>query len=137
MSENWPDDMLVYEIRIAQHSNNLDEIERFYCEGLGLKKVGEFRKHQGYDGIMIGLPDRRYHLEFTTHDNVSPLETPNKDNLLVLYIADEAAALRIAERLASMGYNRVDSKNPWWDEHGAITIEDPDKRCVVLQPGTK
>ncbi|MBO1582816.1 VOC family protein [Bacillus bingmayongensis] len=36
-----------------------------YEEGLGLKRIGEFHNHEGYDGVMFGLPDAEYHLEFT------------------------------------------------------------------------
>lgn len=53
------------QIRIARPTGQLDEIIRFYEEGLGLKRIGEFSKHNGYDRVMYGLPRADYHLEFT------------------------------------------------------------------------
>lgn len=44
------------QIRIARPTGRLDQIIRFYEEGLGLKRLGEFHQHNGYDGVMFGLP---------------------------------------------------------------------------------
>jgi catechol 2,3-dioxygenase-like lactoylglutathione lyase family enzyme len=104
---------------------------RFYCEGLGLEKIGSFEDHDGYSGVMLGLPGKPYHLEFTEHAAGSPCPAPTKDNLLVFYIPDSNAVKRIAERLASLGHTPVPPENPYWKEKG-LTIEDPDGWRVVL-----
>ncbi|MGB5947670.1 MAG: VOC family protein, partial [Paenisporosarcina sp.] len=39
-------------MRIARPTDQLDRIIEFYETGLGLKRVGEFRQHNGYDGVM-------------------------------------------------------------------------------------
>ena len=57
-----------------------------------------------------------------------------EENLLVFYIGDADAVQAMADKLIGIGYQQVSSENPWWDKHGAITIEDPDKWRVVLQP---
>ncbi len=44
----------VVQVRVARPTNQLAAIERFYCEGVGLEKIGSFSEYQGYDGIMIG-----------------------------------------------------------------------------------
>jgi len=49
----------------------LDEVVRFYHEGLGLDELSRFADHDGYTGVMLGLPGATYHLEFTTHDDGS------------------------------------------------------------------
>lgn len=100
-------------------------------EGIGLKKIGGFESHNGYDGIMLGLPGHAYHLEFTTREDEGPCEAPTKDNLLVFYIPDSDRMEEIVSRLAEMGYDLVEPENPYWKEKG-VTIEDPEGWRVVL-----
>lgn len=106
-------------------------IESFYCEGVGLQKVGSFEGHEGYDGIMIGLPDSNYHLEFTQHIDGSPCPAPTKDNLIVFYIPERKTIEKIRNRLKAMGYDSVSPENPYWEKSG-VTIEDPDGWRIVL-----
>lgn len=119
------------QFRIARPTNQLSELERFYCEGLGLKKIGEFQGHLGYNGIMIGLPDANYHLEFTEHVDGSPCPAPTDDNLLVFYIPDVAQIQSAQLRLEKLGYKAVPPENIYWEEKG-ITIADPDGWRIVL-----
>ena len=123
--------MNVAQIRIARPTDKIDKIKRFYGEGLGLTVVGSFNKHEGYTGVMFGLPDHDYHLEFTQHEDGSPCPAPTKDNLLVFYLPDKNEQEKIAEKLFTMGYKPVPPDNPYWKEKG-ITIEDPDGWRVVL-----
>ena len=97
--ENWP----VVQVRIARPTDQLEKVVKFYAEGIGLKVLGSFEDHAGYNGVMLGLPGFPYHLEFTSHQNGSPCPAPTKDNLLVLYIPDQAAINAIENRLKSMG----------------------------------
>lgn len=127
----WPANMKVAEVRVARPTDKLKEIEYFYCEGIGLKKIGSFSGHAGYDGLMVGLPDASYHLEFTQHEGGSPCPAPTKDNLLVFYLPDKEDVERIAGRLNAMGYGPVSPENPYWEKAG-ITIEDPDGWRIVL-----
>lgn len=52
--DKWPGEMNVVQVRVARPTDKLKEIERFYCEGLGLEKVASFQNHDGYDGLMVG-----------------------------------------------------------------------------------
>lgn len=135
MNSTWPHDLPAVQVRIARQTDQLETIEKFYCEGLGLQVISRFKGHAGYDGVMIGLPDLSYHLEFISHVDGSPGAAPSDENLLVFYIPDKAAIERTVDRLKAMGYPNVPSANPWWDEHEAVTIADPDGWRVVLQPG--
>ncbi len=125
---NWP----VVQVRIARPTDKLQEVVRFYSEGLGLKIIAHFEGHAGYDGVMLGLPDLPYHLEFTSHVHGSPCPAPSQDNLLVLYIPDKGARDAMVDRLAAMGYPAVAPENPYWLQHG-VTVADPDGWRVVLQ----
>ncbi|ELK48490.1 glyoxalase [Halobacillus sp. BAB-2008] len=119
------------QIRIARPTDQMDEMITFYETGLGLERVAEFHGHQGYDGIVFGLPTLAYQLEFTSHEEGSPCPAPSKDNLLVFYIEDKQEQRKAADRLTRMGYEEVAPENPYWEEKG-VTIEDPDGWRVVL-----
>lgn len=54
------------QVRVARHTNRLAEIVRFYRDGLGLREIGRFKDHDGYDGIFLALTGTETHLEFTT-----------------------------------------------------------------------
>jgi catechol 2,3-dioxygenase-like lactoylglutathione lyase family enzyme len=134
MQKVWPEELPVAQVRIARPTDKLQEVERFYCQGLGLRKLGSFENHNGYDGIMLGLPGFPYHLEFTQHESGSPCPAPSKDNLLVLYIPDEESISHTVQRLAQIGHPEVEPENPYWKGKGAITVEDPDGWRLVLMP---
>jgi catechol 2,3-dioxygenase-like lactoylglutathione lyase family enzyme len=104
---------------------------RFYHEGIGLEIIGEFRGHEGYDGVMLGMPDRSYHLEFTQHEVKHELPTPTNEHLLVFYMPNRYERDQIAERLRKMGYEEIEPDNPYW-KRGGITFADPDGYGGVL-----
>ncbi|MGV3467382.1 MAG: VOC family protein [Heyndrickxia sp.] len=129
--KEWSPSLPTTQFRIARPTNHMDKIIEFYGQGLGLEKVGEFHMHEGYEGVMFGLPEKQYHLEFTQHESGNPIPHPPEDQLLVFYIADTFRWNEIVNRLMGMGYRQVPSENPYWDR-GGITIEDPDGYRVVL-----
>lgn len=133
-SRPWPAMLPVRYVRIARPTDQLDEVVRFYCEGLGLPELDRFAGHAGYRGVLLGLPGMRYHLEFTQHDHGSPGPAPSHDNLLVLYFDDRAQMEQVATRLATLGHLPVEAENPYWTENGAVTVEDPDHWRIVLMP---
>ena len=57
------------EFRVARHTNQLDEIRRFYTTIFEFEILGEFKNHNNYDGIFIGKPHLNWHLEFTTSND--------------------------------------------------------------------
>ncbi|BAZ11160.1 hypothetical protein NIES4071_29860 [Calothrix sp. NIES-4071] len=127
-------DSSVVQFRIARPTDKLAKVVEFYENGLGLRKLYSFENHEGYDGVMLGLPDSQHHLEFTSHKDGSPCPAPTKDNLLVLYISTQEKVVEIKNRLAQMGYNEVEPENPYW-KGKSVTIEDPDGWRVVLFNG--
>lgn len=56
----------VTQLRVARHTDRLDELVRFYRDGLGLVEVGGFRNHNGYDGVFLAVPGTSTHLELTS-----------------------------------------------------------------------
>jgi len=131
MQNRSPVEMPFVQVRVARPTDRLEDVVRFYSEGLGLKQIGSFEGHAGYSGVMLGVPGREYHLEFTHHEEGSPCPAPTKDNLLVFYIPDRAAIDQFVARLADLGHKPVESENPYWNSDG-VTFEDPDGWRVVL-----
>ena len=43
-------------LRVARHTERLDEVVAFYRDGLGFSEIGGFRDHNGYDGVFLALP---------------------------------------------------------------------------------
>lgn len=122
------------QFRIARPTNQLSKIKKFYTEGLGMKEIGSFSEHQGYSGIMLGLPNSKYHLEFTQHTDGEELPKPTKENLLVLYFETPEEYETANVRLQKMGIKPVEPENPYW-KGKSETYEDPDKWRIVLYNG--
>ena len=117
------------QLRVARHTERLDEVVAFYRDGVGLPEIGGFRDHDGYDGVFLEVPGTGAHLELTAggaHDT----PTPHPESLLVLYLGDDDAVRTAAARL---GVDPIAPANPYWAEHG-VTFQDPDGFRVVLVP---
>jgi catechol 2,3-dioxygenase-like lactoylglutathione lyase family enzyme len=119
-------------LRAARPTERLDDVVRFYTQGLGLVKLGSFQDHDGFDGVIVGSPGAAYHLEFTHLRGHRPGRAPTKDHLLVFYLPDPAAWRRAVERMRAAGHEPVPPFNPYWRRSGC-TFEDPDGYRVVLQ----
>ena len=119
-------------LRIARPTDHMDDILRFYRDGLGFELIGSFRDHDGFDGIMLGHPGAAYHLEFTHKHGQIAGHAPGHENLLVFYLPDSEDWRRAVERMTTAGSHPVPSFNPYWDVRG-LTYEDIDGYRVVLQ----
>jgi catechol 2,3-dioxygenase-like lactoylglutathione lyase family enzyme len=125
----------VVQIRIARPTNRFDDVVAFYRDGLGLPVLERFEGHDGYDGVMLGLPEHAYHLELTRYGGRGPCPAPDKDSLMVLYIPDPQGLRRLRNRLEVLGYSPVEPVNPYWAGR-SVTYEDPDGWRVVLCAST-
>lgn len=117
------------QLRFARHTNRLDELVRFYRDGLGLPEIERFEDHAGYDGVFLGVPGTEAHLEFTSGGPSEP-PAPNPETLLVLYVGSDEAVAQVCERV---GAEPLEPANPYWQQHG-VTLADPDGFHVVLVP---
>jgi carbamoylphosphate synthase small subunit len=41
------------QLRLARHTERLQEVVAFYRDGVGLTEIGGFRDHAGYDGVLL------------------------------------------------------------------------------------
>ncbi len=103
-----------------------------YCRGLGLRVVGSFQNHEGFDGVMLASANAGYHFEFTRCRTHAVAPTPTPEDLMVLYIPNETEWTTRCNDMLAAGFTQVASFNPYWDNCGR-TFEDPDGYRVVLQ----
>ena len=116
--------------RYARHTNNLEEISRFYHDFLGLEILGEFKDHDNYNGLFFGKEGLDWHLEFTSSD-LEAIHKPNADDLLVFYLDFEEEKEAMREKASKMNYEIITSENPYWQRNG-IEVKDPDGFGVIL-----
>jgi hypothetical protein len=103
-----------------------------YCCGLGLRVVGRFEDHSGFDGVMLGLKNSSYHLEFTHRRSHPVVPAPTPEDLLVFYAPAAAEWQTACASMLAAGFKEISSFNPYWETRGR-TYEDPDGYRVVLQ----
>ena len=121
-------------LRVARPTDYLKEVVRFYTDGLGLPVLDSFEDHDGFDGVMVGVPGAAWHLEFTRKRGHAAGPGPTEDHLLVFYLPDRSEWRRAVERMESAGHSPVPAFNPYWDRVGR-TFEDADRYRVVLCHG--
>ncbi|MDF2432183.1 MAG: hypothetical protein JWP44_1814 [Mucilaginibacter sp.] len=102
----------------------------FYGRILGLKVINQFKDHNNYDGVLLGMPGLDWHLEFTISET-TPVHSADEDDLLVFYANSLTEFQAIKEKFVANRIKHVEPKNPYWAKHG-ITFEDPDGFRIVL-----
>ena len=103
-----------------------------YRRGLGLRVVGHFEDHEGFDGVMLGSPGSDYHFEFTRHRLHPVAPSPTAEDLVVFYLPVLAEWEAACANMRTAGFQQVVSFNPYWDRRGR-TYQDPDGYRVVMQ----
>lgn len=116
--------------RYARHTINLNKIEEFYTEIIGLEKLGGFENHDNYDGLFLGYKNSDWHLEFTTSDE-KPINQFDEDDILVFYVNSEIELSKIKEQLQQKKIICKKPKNPYWSQNG-VMVSDPDNYRIVF-----
>jgi hypothetical protein len=124
-------DKVIPKIRIARSTNNFHDILKFYRDGLALQVLGEFKNHQGFDGIMLGVKGAIYHFEFTKKGGHVSHHSPSEDQLIVFYFPVHDEYQLAICRMKDAGFNPVSAFNPYWDLHGT-TFEDSEGYRIVF-----
>lgn len=60
------------QLHISRHTERLDELVRFYRDGLGLTEIGGLQNHNGYDVLLLKVPGGGAHLELTAGGEHGP-----------------------------------------------------------------
>lgn len=122
------------QIRVARPSRDLDRAWAFYHEAVGLPITSSFDEHDGYSGVIFGLPDGAVQLELVFHADVEP--SPTDEDQLVLYLGSAEAVAGLATSIGNAGYEVKTASNPYWARECAIAFVDPDGYWLILSPGS-
>ena len=117
-------------LRVARHTNNLENIKSFYVNILGLEILGGFENHNNYDGIFIGKPAENWHIEFTKSNEKINISC-NEEDYLVFYPENQLEYDQILKNIETNNIKFITSKNPYWNENGKIIL-DPDGFGVII-----
>lgn len=123
---------MLHHLRIARPVSDLALTKDMYCRGLGLRVIGSFEDHEGFDGVMLGAVGADYHFEFTCCRKLSVRPAPTVEDLTVFYVPPEAEWRAACASLLAAGFKRVAAFNPYWEARGR-TYEDGDGYRIVLQ----
>ncbi|QAY76565.1 VOC family protein [Sphingosinicella sp. BN140058] len=118
-------------LRVSRPTDRLDAIVAFY-QAAGLRILGGFEDHEGFDGVMLGHPGAAWHLEFSRCQGYPAGRAPTQDNLLILYLPERRAWEAAVAAMRMAGHAPIASFNPYWDRDG-VTFEDPDGYRLVFQ----
>lgn len=120
-----------HHLRIARPVSDLSRSQSMYCTGLGLWVLERFEDHEGFDGVVLGIPGMFHHLELTRCRRHPVAPRPTEEDLLVFYVPDQEEWEGRCAAMRSAGFEQVASFNPYWDLRGC-TFQDPDGYRLVL-----
>ena len=127
---------MINAMRTARPTADIDQARHFYEGLVGLPMLWSFVDHDGFDGIIFGVPDKTAQLELVKAPHeVTP--SPTVEDMLVLY-CEPPTAIDIINRLRDAGTHEVPDDaadlNPFWPRDGAKTFVDPDGYRLVIAP---
>lgn len=117
-------------MRVARHTSSLQPLIDYYVGLLELTVLGDFKDHDGYNGVFLGFPAESWHLEFTESEEPA-VHKADEDDLLVFYAGSAVEYQNLLARAASMNIPEVEAKNPYWTANGK-TFLDPDGFRLVI-----
>jgi catechol 2,3-dioxygenase-like lactoylglutathione lyase family enzyme len=119
-------------VRVARPTRDRDAAAAFYRDLLGLPVLGSFEDHDGFSGLILGLPDASRQLELVAAPGAEP--APSAEDQLVLYLGSSELVEAAAGRIREAGHKPSTSPNPYWANAGAVCVVDPDGYWLVLSP---
>jgi hypothetical protein len=119
------------QVRFARPTRDLERAVAFYGL-LELPVLASFEDHDGYSGVVLGLPDASRQLEIVEHEGEVP--SPTAEDQLVLYLGSPEGVSRSAERIRGAGFEPRAAANPYWERNGAVCFVDPDGYWLILSP---
>lgn len=108
----------------------MEKLIGFYTKVLDFKVLGDFKDHNGYDGVFLGKHNENWHLEFTQDNNI-PESQFDEDDILVFYPETLEEFQNIVANLEYHKVPIIEPKNPYWKENG-ICFEDCDHYKIIV-----
>jgi len=119
------------QLRVAHPTRDLDAAAAFY-QLLGLPVLASFQDHDGYSGVVLGMPDSSRQLELVFREGETP--SPTAEDQLVFYLGSSERVKAVAAGTRAAGFEPSVAPNPYWGATGAVCFIDPDGYWVVLSP---
>jgi hypothetical protein len=119
------------QVRVARPTRDLQRAAAFYGK-LELPVLASFADHDGYSGVVLGLPDSSRQLELVQRDGQAP--APTDEDQLVLYLGSAEQVALAAGRIRGAGFEPRAASNPYWERNGAVCFVDPDGYWLILSP---
>ena len=119
-------------VRVARPSRGLEAAAAFYRDAVGLPVLGSFDDHDGFSGLILGIPDASRQLELVAAPDSAP--APTTEDQLVLYLGSSERVDDTAAQIRAAGHEPQVSPNPYWANVGAACFVDPDGYWLVLSP---
>jgi catechol 2,3-dioxygenase-like lactoylglutathione lyase family enzyme len=124
--------MTAVQARVARPTRDLERARAFYRDALGLPVLSSFADHDGYSGVILGVPDVALQLELVLHAEAEL--SPTTEDQLVLYLGSAAAVADRAAAIEAAGHEPQLPPNPYWTREGATAFVDPDGYWLILSP---
>lgn len=125
---------MIAAMRTARPTADIDRARDFYERVVGLQVLWSFVDHDGFDGIILGVPDETAQLELVRAPH-EVIPSPTIEDALVLY-CEPATATDIIGRLRAASIHEVRNDdpglNPYWPRTGATTFLDPDGYRLII-----
>lgn len=118
------------QFRYARHTQKLESLIYFYTSVLNFEILGEFKNHDNYDGVFLGIKGQNWHLEFTQNGE-KPLSEFDEDDALVFYPESNEDYHKILDNLKKFEVPLLQPKNPYWKDNG-ICFEDCDHFKIIV-----
>ena len=122
-------------IRVARPTVDLDRIRSFYEHVIGLPLLWGFSDHDGFDGVIFGVPDERAQLELVRSPH-GDVPAPTGEDALVLYHQPGGGGPDLVDRLRRAGTVEVaagdPTLNPYWPRQGTTAFVDPDGYRLIV-----
>ena len=87
---------------VARRTNRLDDVVKFYRDGLGLVELHRFENHSGIVSVRLGLPSVPYYLEFTDANEHLVGKAPTTENVLVICLPNESEWTNAVARMETI-----------------------------------
>ncbi|MEO0480831.1 MAG: VOC family protein [Planctomycetota bacterium] len=120
-------------LRIARPTDRLEQLVAQYRAGLGLRELGCFEDHEGFDGVMLGASGSEavWEIEFTHERGATAPAGSSPEHLMVFYVEDAAVLAERCGLMTEAGFRVVSSHNPYWDRCGKTFVDLDGYRVVV------
>lgn len=116
--------------RFARHTNDILKLQSFYVDVLGMEILGDFKNHNGYDGVFLGKKNENWHLEFTKSEEIISFNFGDED-ILVFYPNTRLEYESILDNIENSSIKSIEAKNQYWNENGKMFL-DPDGYRIVI-----